>query len=54
MTESCLKQAAEGLAFFPVMRIGIVLGETGLYHLLPPLVQRRGKGQECHAPLLAV
>lgn len=38
---------------FPGMGIGIVLEETVLYHLLPPLVQRRGKGQEWHAPLLA-
>lgn len=61
--ESHLKQAAEGLGllffvvcfflFFSGMGIGTVLEETVLYHLLPSLVQRRGKGQECHAPLLA-
>lgn len=39
--------------FFTRMGIGIELEETVLYHLLPSLVQRRGKGQECRAPLLA-
>lgn len=51
-TESYLKQTAEGF-FLTRMGIGIELEETVLYHLLPSLVQRRGKGQECLAPLLA-
>lgn len=48
-----LPQTGSRGVVFPGMGIGMVLEETVVYHLLPPLVQRRGKGQEWHAPLLA-